>query len=515
MLPGLRLCLLVPVAGVCRLLVLARSLEVADYVSEEYFPGMHLLDVGLGGIRIYKDCQRPENGAPIVVPADWETMAAARAALESALGILPPEPLQTPWAIFDAQGTRLEKVEALLDLRVAFLLEIGVWMWPAVRVGFVQEAAGVLQGKPLRLKTLSLRPVVFEVEGFIQHDEADKVIGMGKKMSMFKSKGMLESADKVSKRAQNEYRTSTQAWLRKSQSPVIDALDRRTANLTRVPREHNEEVQLLNYAAGQFYSSHLDWTDLTLYNGQRAQWTRSHFGWQDRLATLFWYLNDVSEGGQTVFPRAGSVICPGLVSNCRGVRYAPPKACNVGLQVQPRKGSVILWYNHHPNGRGDHNALHGGCPPAGGLEKWSGNKWINIKPLRSPPPKWMDDHPALRRSGWNENALEELAQGKTVTEDPKVARSLSVTNGYSSADTVKLAWIDPVTKQATDVAEVPRDEEVQVKSWLSHQFVVAHGQQRSKPFTCGKGSSSFRVGPNLVVSPVSPSAAGSSHRQEV
>ncbi|CAK0832123.1 unnamed protein product [Prorocentrum cordatum] len=178
------LCLLLALAALCRLPAPARSLEAADYLAEEYFPGLHLLDVGPSDVRIYKDCQRPRDGEPIAVRAGWATMEAARAAFESALGIMPPEPLQTPWAFFDAQGTRLETVEALLGLRVAFLLEIGVWMWPAVRVGFVQEATGVLEGRPLRLKTLSLRPVIFEVEGFIRHEEADAVIGMGKHMDM-------------------------------------------------------------------------------------------------------------------------------------------------------------------------------------------------------------------------------------------------------------------------------------------------------------------------------------------
>lgn len=501
---GRLLCFLFQVADLSHLLVPARSLDVEDYLSEEYFPGLHLLDVGPGGIRIFKDCRRPKNGVPIVVRTDWETIAAARAAFESALGILPPEPLQTPWAIFDAQGTRLEMVETLLDLRVAFLLEIGVWMWPAVRVGFVQEAAGVLEGRPLKLKTLSLRPVVFEVEGFIRHEEADAVMAMGKNMVMHDSKGVLGSAAKVNSRKHNSFRTSTTAWLGSKQSPVVDALDRRTANLSRIPREHNEAVQLLHYDEGQFYHSHLDWADLTLHNGKREVWKNTHFGWQGRLATLFWYLNDVADGGQTVFPREGSVICPGFVNHCPEVRVVSPKACNVGLQVQPRKGTVLLWYNYHANGRGDHNALHAGCPPAGGLEKWTGNKWIRIKSGLTPPSEWMADHPGLIRFGWNENALEELAGRKRVKGGPAGACSLSVTNSYSETDALKLAWIHPVTRQAKEVAEVPPGGSATMKSLVGHQFAVAHGPERSETFACEKGRSSFRVGAGLAVSPAPP-----------
>ena len=41
---------------------------------------------------------------------------------------------------------------------------------------------------------------------------------------------------------------------------------------------------------------------------QRHIWASSHLGHFDRIATVFWYLNDVA-GGETVFPKHGQPIC--------------------------------------------------------------------------------------------------------------------------------------------------------------------------------------------------------------
>lgn len=51
---------------------------------------------------------------------------------------------------------------------VLFLVEVGQWMWPAVRIDFVQNVT-TLPG--VRLRTLSLRPRVFRVENFMSEQE--------------------------------------------------------------------------------------------------------------------------------------------------------------------------------------------------------------------------------------------------------------------------------------------------------------------------------------------------------
>ncbi|CAK0808576.1 unnamed protein product [Prorocentrum cordatum] len=136
-------------------------------------------------------------------------------------------------------------------------------------------------------------------------------------------------------------------------------------------------------------------------------------------------------------------------------------------------------------------------------------EWIHIKSLRTPPPQWMEDHPGLKRNGWDERALEKLAGGKQASDDDggekEGACKLYVANEYSKTEALKLAWIHPQTKQASDVTEVAPGGEATLDSFVGHEFTVAHGEEKSKPFTCQKGKNRFRVGANLVVSLASKS----------
>lgn len=395
--------------------VLVDGTPAAKYLSEFDFPGLHIIERDGEALRLYPNGRMPQLGdASLRIPsANWRSMEGARRALEAALHIPPREPLQTDWALFDAQGRRLESLESFQQAAVAFLLEIGQWMWPAVRIGFEHIAEGVDGDTPKKLRTLSLRPVVFEVEDFIQARECDEIVALGKRRGLVASKGMMQSGDLEKGTSDDDFRTSKQTWLSNYDGTAVAALDGRTANLTRVPASHNEPVQVLRYDESNYYHSHMDWAELELYPDQQDMWMSSHFGHQDRLATVFWYLNTVEHGGETIFPKHGQVICPRYEHrNCPGAPDPDMASCSQGLKVTPRRGTVVLWYNYHPNGRGDRNALHAGCPVGEGLVKWSGNKWVNIKPVDSPAATWNDSHPALKRCKWTGE------KGKTKPRDP-------------------------------------------------------------------------------------------------
>ena len=98
-----------------------------------------------------------------------------------------------------------------------------------------------------------------------------------------------------------------------------------------------------------------------------------------RYITILFFLNNVTEGGETAFPVADREelfaeknYSTNLSRNCN----------RASLVVKPVKGSALLWYNNVLDeesgkmGEVDMLTLHGGCDVIQG-EKWIANLWIN------------------------------------------------------------------------------------------------------------------------------------------
>ena len=92
--------------------------------------------------------------------------------------------------------------------------------------------------------------------------------------------------------------------------------------------------------------------------------------YENRMATVFWYLSDVTVGGSTYFPRAGGLPHPASTRDCNGP----------GLHVQPKAGRGIVFYSLKPDGFGDEFSLHAACPPGEGQTKFAANKWVHNAP---------------------------------------------------------------------------------------------------------------------------------------
>ncbi|XP_071527812.1 prolyl 4-hydroxylase subunit alpha-2-like [Panulirus ornatus] len=158
-----------------------------------------------------------------------------------------------------------------------------------------------------------------------------------------------------------KHRSSYTAWLPAHAHPTLRAASRMVAAITGLEvseeRGEAEMLQVNQYGNGAHYDPHMDF--LALYHRiweaeQPDEKLIKQHPNGDRIATLMFYMNDVEEGGRTVFPR-------------------------VGVGVEPRRGSAVFWWNLLPCGRGDVRMLHAACPVLRGT-KWVSNKWIKSYP---------------------------------------------------------------------------------------------------------------------------------------
>merc|ERR1712107_610846 len=132
------------------------------------------------------------------------------------------------------------------------------------------------------------------------------------------------------------------------------------ANITGIMS--HESIGVLNYQVGQHYEAHTDYFDPAMYGVEQST---------QRFATFFLFFNNVKKGGFTTVPRAGGGQYP------KEFKYA---ACHQGIQVQPKKGSALIFWGMRKDRSLDPFSLHGGCDVEEG-EKWAGPVWY-----RAPTP---------------------------------------------------------------------------------------------------------------------------------
>lgn len=288
-----------------------------------------------------------------------------------------------PAALFTAAGQPIIDDAGLFAARTAYWFQAGRWLWPGVKIGHVQTVIvsdGQRRTKELRLKTLALRPLVLEIDGFLDKSEAKAIQKMADKDMRRSGVVTMDSGKQAGQNDIDQSRTSTSTYLT-TPTKVTERLETRAHNLTRLPRDLGEQIQVVRYEPGQKYEAHRDFFNPNDYVGQPAVLRSVDYGARNRLATVFWYLSSVAAGGETYFPRA---------LNEHGREYHPWnydfKDCYRGIAVKAELGKAIIFYSMLPNGQLDERSLHGGCPPSGDGLKWAANKWIwNHHPTFSGP----------------------------------------------------------------------------------------------------------------------------------
>jgi prolyl 4-hydroxylase len=140
-------------------------------------------------------------------------------------------------------------------------------------------------------------------------------------------------------------RTSEGMFFRLEENELVARIDRRVSDLMGLPLENGEGLQVLRYPPGAASLPHYDFL-MPANAANRASIARSG----QRVATMVMYLNDVEEGGETVFPEAG-------------------------FAATPRRGGAVWFEYCNLAGQLDPLSLHAGATPVSG-DKWIVTKWM-------------------------------------------------------------------------------------------------------------------------------------------
>ena len=141
-------------------------------------------------------------------------------------------------------------------------------------------------------RTWSLGPWFLSFDKFLSDEESDKLIAYGEQKGYGRSEEVTKNPkpDGSYEMLTSDYRTSHNTWCDEAcqNDPVISNVIQRIAQVTSIPEQNSETLQLLKYEKGQRYGEHADYIP---YQKDRPCGVR--------LLTLFIYLNDDFDGGET------------------------------------------------------------------------------------------------------------------------------------------------------------------------------------------------------------------------
>uniref|UniRef100_A0A7S0AB81 Prolyl 4-hydroxylase alpha subunit domain-containing protein n=1 Tax=Pyrodinium bahamense TaxID=73915 RepID=A0A7S0AB81_9DINO len=275
-----------------------------------------------------------------------------------------------PWALYDTLGGRVRDVEQLSGVLLVF--EGGRWVWPGIREGFersVQLSAPQGPALTVKLRTLTLDPLAFTVDGFVNSTAARHIVDLAR--PRFRRSG-VEVPGGGAPADMAEARTCSEAWVDPKEDGHLEEVARRTAALTRVPRRLQEDFRMLEYKPGQQFVAHTDYYEVEDFK-QHPQISSELKHGRNWLVTLYAYLSTVKKGGETYFPSTYGKPLPVNLSQCDGP------------SVAPRRGRALLFYSLHPDSRPNLSSMHGGCKVVRGV-KYTINIWTfnQLKGLTKP-----------------------------------------------------------------------------------------------------------------------------------
>jgi prolyl 4-hydroxylase len=193
----------------------------------------------------------------------------------------------------------------------------------------------------VRVAARAVQPAMAVLNDVFSAQECEALIALARpRLAPSTTVDPLTGKDRV-----GEQRSSLGMFFRLRENAFIARLDERVSALMNLPVEHGEGLQVLHYPAGAQSLPHFDFL-VPANAANRASLERSG----QRVSTLVSYLNEVEEGGETVFPETG-------------------------WSVSPQRGSAVYFEYCNSLGQLDHASLHAGAAVLRG-EKWVATKWM-------------------------------------------------------------------------------------------------------------------------------------------
>jgi prolyl 4-hydroxylase len=187
----------------------------------------------------------------------------------------------------------------------------------------------------------SEKPLIAALAGVVTPEECAQLIELARP----RLEPSTVADARTGKDVVNGRRTSLGMFFRPMENDLVARLDRRFSQVAGLPVENGEGLQILFYPALAQFPPHFDFLQPSNAANQHSI-ARSG----QRVSTLIAYLNDVEDGGETTFPRAG-------------------------WTVFPKRGSAVYFEYCNSRGQVDPRTLHAGCPVLRG-EKWIATKWM-------------------------------------------------------------------------------------------------------------------------------------------
>tara|TARA_R100001510_G_C7564026_1_gene143023 strand:- start:140 stop:745 length:606 start_codon:yes stop_codon:yes gene_type:complete len=189
------------------------------------------------------------------------------------------------------------------------------------------------------------KQMIAVVHDFVSEEECEEILA-----HTWQNMEKSSVASKDGKGQTHSGRTGSNTWLQHDASPLIQGVADRISQMVRMPLDNAEPFQVVHYTENQEYGYHYDSFD----EGDDVDYEGYTKNGGQRLITVLGYLRDVPKGGETGFN-------------------------HLGVNIQPRRGSIIVWWNVEPNTtKREIKSQHAGLPVIEG-EKYAFNLWFREK----------------------------------------------------------------------------------------------------------------------------------------